>query len=81
MAFNVIEDNWKLAPSFTQTSAAKITNIKYTVALFPKKHHVNQYLSALQAIIDVGGKDSTFETFVTFSKLVIKRIRQLVGYS
>ena len=43
-AFNIIEDNWKLVPSLTQTEAAKI---KHAIALFPMEHHANQYLSAL----------------------------------
>ena len=70
--FNIIEDNWEQVPSLTQTEAAKI---KHAIALFPKEHHANQYLSALQAMTDVGGKESTFETFVAFKLVVVERVR------
>ena len=71
--FDTISDCWGLVPSFNQTEAAKI---KHAITLFPKEHHATQYLSALQAMVDVGGGNgASFDTFTAFSNVVVERVR------
>ena len=71
--FDTISDCWGLVPSFNQTEAAKI---KHAITLFPKEHHATQYLSALQAMVDVGGGNgAAFDTFTAFSNVVVERVR------